>query len=205
MPTDEPRPPADPAFIVAKVDDRGTADRDDNRLLPGATFEVRPDDGDGVYEPNGDDAPALGGDNSSTGFTVYAPDAPGRYWVAEVVAPAGYDMAASILVDYPVPDPPENCVVIEGSRRCQADDDGTGGFIIVVVFDSPTGGVAPTEATTTLPPTSTVEAAATTRPADPAVIAAALAAVVALAATWHRQSQHRGAFDRRSVTYRKRG
>ena len=169
-------------MIVAKVDDGGTADRTDDQLLPGAAFEVRPDDGDGVYEPDGDDAPALDGDDLGAGFTIYAPDAPDRYRAAEVDAPAGYDVAAPILVDYAVPDPAENCVVIEGDRRCLVDDDGTGGFVIAVVFDSPTGGgVAPTDAAVTPPSTSTVSAHATTKPTVPAVIVSALALVAVLA------------------------
>ena len=195
MPTEEPGPPADPPLIVAKVDDGGTADRTDDQLLPGAAFEVRPDDGDGVYEPDGDDAPALDGDDLGTGFTIYAPDSPDRYWVAEAVPPAGFDVAPPILVDYAMPDPPENCVVIEGDRRCLVDDDGTGGFVIAVVLDSPTGGVAPTDAVVTPPSTSTVSAAATTKPTVSAVIVsalalvAALALVVGLAATRRREAQ----------------
>ena len=41
----------EPPIIVTKVDDQGTKNRDDDQIVGGAKFEIRLDDGDGVYEP----------------------------------------------------------------------------------------------------------------------------------------------------------
>ncbi len=178
-------------MIIAKLDDRATADRADDQLLPGATFDVRPDDGDGVYEPTGDDGPPLDAVELGTGFVIFKPNATGRYWVAEVVAPDGFDTAAPIMVDYAVPIPPENCVVIEGDRRCRVDEDGTGGFVIVVVRNSPIGGLAPADAVMTPPPTDTVGTETTGSRWFVPVLAGAIALVVGLLTGWPRRPNQR--------------
>jgi hypothetical protein len=147
-PTGSVAPTEDPGsvepLIVAKVDDNGTPDDpDDDRLLPGATFALYLDDGDGDFEPDGDDAPPLDPVSSANGFHVFHPPTPGSYWVVEVDPPTGFDTEPPRLVDHLVARTFENCVVTPGSTLCVPDDDPDGGYVIVVVADSPIGGVAP--------------------------------------------------------------
>jgi hypothetical protein len=140
----------DPPIIVAKVNDQGTPDTGDDRIVPGAAFEFRQDDGDRVYEPDDDDSPVLATVDATHGFAVFTPSEPGDYWVTESTVPPGLDTADPILVHYTATS--ENCSLSEGVVRCAPDDDQSGGFLIVVVVDSPTGG---TGAEVTSPPTDT--------------------------------------------------
>ena len=79
------RPDVPPRIIVGKLSDNGTpGDPTDDTLLPGSTFAFYRDDGDGVFEPEGDDAPRLAEVDSDTGFHVWTPPGPGRYWVQEI-------------------------------------------------------------------------------------------------------------------------
>ena len=133
------------------MNDQGTPDTSDDRIVPGAVFEFRRDDGDGIYEPVGDDAPVLAEVDATYGFAVFTPSGPGDYWVTETTAPAGLDTADPILVHYTAS--PENCALSDSVLRCVPDDDQSGGFLIVVVVDSPIGGVGPED---TAPPTDTV-------------------------------------------------
>ena len=114
-------------------------------------FEFRLDDGDGTYEPVGDDAPVLAEVSATYGFAVFTPTETGDYWVTESTAPPGLDTADPILVHYTASS--ENCGLAGSVLRCEPDDDQSGGFLIVVVADSPTGGVGPE---VTAPPTDTV-------------------------------------------------
>ncbi len=131
------------------MDDQGTADTSDDRIVGGATFEFRKDDGDGVYEPTGDDAPVLAEVDATSGFAVFTPPSAGSYWITESVAPPGLGIAPPVLVDYTLS--PENCGVDRGIKQCVPDDDASGGFLIVVVNDSPGGGVGGADKTP--PPT----------------------------------------------------
>jgi len=137
-----------------KVNDQGTTDPADDRIAGGARFEFRKDDGDGVYEPNGDDAPVLATVDARFGFAVFTPPAPGRYWVTEVSAPPGLEIAPPQLVTYTVDATPRNCTIVKRAASCVRDEDASGGFVEVVVADSPLGGgVLPATGHPTLPPT----------------------------------------------------
>jgi hypothetical protein len=130
--------------VVAKVNDAGTPEFADDTLLSGAVFELRLDDGDTVYEPSGDDAPVLDSATSTYGFAVFEPPAvPGNYWITEVSAPAGFDIAEPLLVPYLLADAQRNCVASGTSFTCIPDDDLTGGLVLAFVADSPIGGELP--------------------------------------------------------------
>ena len=160
-------------------------DTGDDRIVPGAVFEFRQDDGDGTYEPDGDDAPVLATVDATYGFAVFTPSEPGDYWVTESTAPAGLGTAAPILVHYTASS--ENCSLSDHVVQCVADDDQSGGFLIVVVVDSPIGG---TGAEVTSPPTDTVPDDVK-RPVNivPAVLSLVLIAAVALVSVRNRQSR----------------
>ena len=142
----EPTPPPDvpPPIIVGKLTDSGTpGDPTDDTLLPGSTFAFYRDDGDAVFEPDGDDAPRLAEVDSDTGFHVWTPPGPGRYWVHETDSAEGYDLAPPRLVDYLLTRSTDNCVVQPTELLCSPDDDGvSAGLRVVAVTDSLTGGVA---------------------------------------------------------------
>jgi hypothetical protein len=120
-------------IIVTKVDNQGTATRSDDRLLPGARFEIRKDDGDGKFEKT--DKLVFQG-VADRGFLVFKSPPEGVNWVLEVDAPPGYDTAKPVLVRYS-PSETENCVQIANKQRCRRDDDGSGGVLLVVIPDSP--------------------------------------------------------------------
>ena len=143
--------PIDPPIIVPKVNDKGTPEISDDRIVPGAVFEFRRDDGDGIYEPVGDDFPVLAQVEATNGFAVFTPPEPGDYWVTESTPPPGLKVADPILAHYTAS--PENCGLSNSLLRCEPDDDQSGGFLIVVVVNSPGGGVGPE---VTAPPTDTV-------------------------------------------------
>ena len=150
-PTGTLAPGGDPPLIAVKVNDQGTSSIEDDRITGGATFELRADDGDGRYEPDGDDAPVIDVAAAPRGFAIFLPPAPGDYWITESSPPAGLDIAPPQLVTYTTD--VEACGVIGAHRRCVPDDDGVGGFTVVAVLDSPTGGSLPAGATA--PPTDT--------------------------------------------------
>ena len=77
---------------MPKVDDQGTKTTSDDRIVRGATFQFLADDGDGRYEPDGDDAPVLATIEAPKGFAVYTPSGPGDYWVVEAAPPEGLDV-----------------------------------------------------------------------------------------------------------------
>jgi hypothetical protein len=122
---------------VAKVNNKGTTDTDDDKIVGGATFEVRLDDGDGRYEPDADDGAPLAELDSPDGYSVLVPPDEGDYWVKEIEPPQGLTTAPAMLVRYT--HTPQNCIVVEGEKRCRPDDDDTGGFTLAVIQDSPIG------------------------------------------------------------------
>ena len=167
---------------MAKVNDQGTPDTSDDRIVPGAMFEFRLDDGDGTYEPAGDDAPVLAEISATFGFAVFTPTETGDYWVTESSAPSGLDTADPILVHYTASS--ENCSLASRVLRCELDDDQSGGFLVVVVADSPTGGVGPE---VTAPPTDTVTGDVTgSDPIVPATFLVLLAGAVFVGARYRR-------------------
>jgi len=111
-------------------------------------FEIRLDDGDGIYEPDGADAPVLATLDARFGFAVFLPPAPGDYWITEVTPPPGLTVAPPMLVRYSIPSTSMNCAVLRGKQTCSPDDDDSGGFLVAVVVDSPSGGTAPDTNTT---------------------------------------------------------
>jgi hypothetical protein len=153
-PTGTPAPPIDPPLIIAKVNDQGTPQLSDDRIVGGARFEIREDDGDGAYEPAADDAPVLADLEATHGFAVFDPPGAGDYWVTEADAPPGLEIAPPQLVTYAPPPAPRNCGILRGRTICEPDEDASGGYVIVVVMDSPFG-VAPATADPTLPRTDT--------------------------------------------------
>ena len=142
----------------------GTGDITDDSLLPGAAFVIHLDDGDGVFEPDDDDAPPIQPSLVVGGFHVFTPTTPGRYWVVETSSPEGFDTAAPTLVDFLLADADENCLIADDQAFCVADDDPDGGYVVAVVSDSPTGGAG----ALTPPPTETVLPRATPTVTAPA-------------------------------------
>ena len=53
-----------------------------------------------------------------------------------------------MLVKYDATDT-RNCAVVNGDKKCKADEDGSGGFVVAVISDAPVG--HPLPATDTLP------------------------------------------------------
>jgi hypothetical protein len=149
--------PENPPLIVVKVNDNGTPDTSDDTIVGGSTFSIYLDNGNGVFEPNGADGPALATLPAPKGFAVFRPDAPGDYWIVEVTAPPGLAVADPILVQHEFNG--QNCGVLRGVRTCVADDDNSGGFTIAAVVDSPQGGVEPTSSENVTPPSTDVLAA----------------------------------------------
>lgn len=175
--TSTPEQP-EPPIVIPKVDDKGTPNRDDDRIVGGAQFEIRLDDGDKTYEPNADDGAALATVDATNGYAVYTPPGPGDYWIEEVVAPAGLTKAPAKLVPYEVPETPEICIIVGDQRHCRPDDQQSGGFTLAVVVDSPTGTYP------TLPPTDVAPRQPEGGPGpdrDPLTILGALAAAAGAA------------------------
>ena len=128
---------------MAKVDDGGTATFRDDRLLRGASFAIRVDDGDGRYDAATDDV--VGEGTAESGFLVFPAPPEGDYWIVETDAPSGFETASPVLVSHDLTDEHRNCVTQRGERTCVRDDDQSGGFLLVFVRDTPAG----------LPPTDT--------------------------------------------------
>ena len=160
------------------MNDQATSDIVDDRLLPGATFAFYADDGDGVFEPDGGDAPRLAEVGSDTGFHVWTPPGPGRYWVVEIESPPGFDIADPLLVDFLILRSTHNCVHLITGIECVLDDDPDGGYVVAVVGDSPIdGGVGPL----TPPPTDGTIDAATSGPGGLAAAIGGLLVAVGVA------------------------
>jgi hypothetical protein len=138
-------PAPSPALLVAKVDDRGTRRTQDDRPLAGAHIAIRPDDGDGDYEPESDDSEIVF-EGVTSRDPLEVPDPPaGDFWVVEVRPPQGYNRAEPQLIRRAI-DPTRNCTQRGGDRRCTPDDDQRGGSLVIVVANTRAG----------LPPTDTI-------------------------------------------------
>ncbi len=177
-PEPTPEPPVRP-LIVAKINDQGTPEFDDDVLLPGATFEFRLDNGNGIYEPDTADAPVLETIVAEEGFAVFHPPAPGSYWVTESSAPEGFDTAEPILVPFSAAQAQQNCSVIGTIVTCVPDDDLSGGFVLTFVSDSPTGGALPTTGEITPPATDVADSRPAPRVPSLLVILGVLVSIAA--------------------------
>jgi hypothetical protein len=140
--SEEPVPtvPSDPApLIVAKVDNKGTRQYSDDTLLAGAHFRIYRDDGDGRYEAD-EDTVAFDG-VAEHGFLVFERPQPGEYWVVEIDAPSGFELARPKIVRYRGDEgEPANCVAAPGAQlRCEAAIEGRPGFVMLVVPNRPAG------------------------------------------------------------------
>ena len=179
-----------PPLIIAKVNDKGTSTREDDKFVGGAVFEIRVDDGDGKYEPNADDGGVVATLKATDGYAVYNPGLPGDYWVKEVDAPNGLSKADAMLVKYRTPETPENCFVVDGKKQCKPDEDGSGGFTVAAIVDSPIG-APPTEARPAAPATDTDPAPAPTPRNDTMWLLLGLVGVASAAAYLARTAPRR--------------
>ena len=114
------------------------------------SFEIRLDDGDGVYEPDAEDGAPVATLDATKGYATYQPPESGDYWVKEVSPPSGLATAKAELVAYDATDV-RNCAVANGHKKCQVDEDGSGGFVIAVVSDAPVGHPLPPQTDTVTP------------------------------------------------------
>ena len=161
-------------LVVGKLSDGGTdGDLTDDSLLPGASFVLYLDDGDGVFEPEGEDAPPIEPTMVVGAFHIFTPPGPGRYWVVETSPPAGFDTSEPMLVDFLLARSTQNCVVAEDGESCVTDDDPDGGYVLAVVADSPTGGAG----ALTPPPTDVASAGPTIPLTGPMLVLALLSVI----------------------------
>jgi hypothetical protein len=101
VPTPTPAPTEGPqraSILIAKVDNNGTADPDDDVALDGATFEVRLDDGDGIFETE-QDVLVFGPEVAAGGMLDTSLLGEGMYWIVETGVPSGFDGSDPILVE----------------------------------------------------------------------------------------------------------
>ena len=144
-----PRPETGPApIIIAKVNTKGTNGLSDDRLLPNAEFEMRLDDGDGRYEPDEDQVVHQA--VATRGFLVLRSPPEGDYWVVEVDAPSGFELAKPMLARYPTDVVAGNCIQYGEIQRCLPDDDASGGILLVVVPDAPVEDLPRTDSDTAM-------------------------------------------------------
>ena len=159
-PTEQPR---EASILIAKLDNNGTADSNDDVLLDGATFEVRSDDGDGIYE-TGQDALVFGPADAADGLLDTDVLPGGMYWIVETVVPSGFTGSDPILVELNL-DPSKTCIWdADGLIECQPNEGQVVSLTVVIVDNTPvlpTGGVGPLTGTpkpkATLPPTDTID------------------------------------------------
>lgn len=187
-PTETPKPTETPAptdtprddqasILIAKLDNRGTSDPNDDVLLDGASFEVWADDGDGKYE-SGQDQLVFGAAEATGGMLDTDLLDEGMYWIVESTVPSGYVGSDPILVELNV-DASQTCVWdAAGLIECKPNDEESVSFTIVLVDNTPkaepapTGDVAPAtgkpRATShaTLPATDTLDAASSAPAGD---------------------------------------
>jgi hypothetical protein len=172
-PTPTPSPQDEASILIAKVDNNGTADPDDDTLLDGATFEVRLDDGDGVFEPE-QDTLVFGPEDTAGGMVETDDLTAGDYWIVETTVPDGYVGSDPILVELNL-DAAVTCFWdAEGLIECAANEGDVEdlSWTVVIVDNTPesqpTGGVGGATGTpgatarATLPATDTVDGASTT-------------------------------------------
>jgi hypothetical protein len=120
---------------IFTIDDKGTANRGDDVAIPGATYAIVADDGDGVYEAQ-KDGPVMVQISSPSGVSVLNGLPQRQYWVVETVAPAGYDLSAAVPYSPMVPtNAAQNCFDA-GNVTCYADPGG-GGMASVFFVNTP--------------------------------------------------------------------
>jgi hypothetical protein len=123
--------------IVAKINTKGTEPIRDDRLLRGAHFVIRTDDGDGEYEPDDGDEVVFDG-VAQYGFLVFQEPPAGDYWLSELDAPTGFERAGRpTFVTVEPRNPTANCFQVGTRVRCLPDEDQSGGFLVVVVPNVP--------------------------------------------------------------------
>jgi hypothetical protein len=170
-PTEEPR---QASILIAKVDNKGTADPDDDVALDGATFEVWADDGDKVFETDQDEL-VFGPADTSAGMLDTDLLDGGMYWIVETAVPNGFVGSDPILVELNI-DPSETCIWDGGGLiGCEPNQGDVSelSWTIVIVDNTPeaepTGGVGGSTGTprprATLPATDTLDGVASTAPA----------------------------------------
>jgi hypothetical protein len=121
-------------IIIAKLDDRGTRSRRDDRLLRGATFRIVFDDGDARYEPAGDRTVFEG--VATRGWLAFRPREVGGYWIVEVTAPPGYGSSDPVRVTI-VGGRQPRCLHDDGRVRCSAEEEESNGYLVVAITDTP--------------------------------------------------------------------
>ena len=156
------------SILIAKVDNRGTADAGDDVLLDGASFEVYLDDGDETFD-DGDEL-VFGAAETDAGLLDTDELEAGWYWIVEAVVPTGFVGGDPILVELNT-DASVSCIWdAEGLIGCEDNTGDVNGlsWTIVLVDNSPieetpapTGGVGGATGTPgvpgiTLPPTDTL-------------------------------------------------
>ncbi len=165
------------SILIAKVDNKGTADPDDDEALDGATFEVRADDGDEVFETDQDELVFGPAATSSDGMLDTDLIDAGMYWIVETIVPAGFIGMDPILVELNT-DPSVTCAWdFGGLIECEANEGDVSelSWTIVIVDNTPEGETPPNPPTggvggavgtprATLPATDTLDGAASTAP-----------------------------------------
>jgi hypothetical protein len=167
--TPQPSEDVTASILIAKVDNGGTADPDDDVLLDGASFEVYLDDGDQTFD-DGDEL-VFGPAATDDGFLDTDQLEAGWYWIVETVVPAGFTGSDPILVELNT-DSSVTCFwdasgQIDCSDNGNMDVEGLSWTIVLVdntpieQAPSPTGGVGAATGTpgvpgVTLPPTDTL-------------------------------------------------
>jgi Prealbumin-like fold domain len=174
-PTEEPR---QASILIAKVDNKGTADPDDDEALDGATFEVWADDGDEVFE-TGQDELVFGPAEAPGGLLDTDLLDDGDYWIVETTVPDGYVGSDPILVELNL-DPSVTCIWdFGGLIECEPNEGENSELSLTIVIvdntpesqPTPTGGVGGAVGTpgasarATLPATDTIDGTGTTAPA----------------------------------------
>jgi hypothetical protein len=143
-PTETPGDEEDQASIlIAKVDNRGTEDPDDDVLLGGASFEVYADDGDETFDA--DDELVFGPAVATGGMLDTELLDEGDYWIVESTVPDGFEGSDPILVELNV-DPSKTCIWDSaGLIECEANQDEEDlSLTIVIVDNTPEQSVQPT-------------------------------------------------------------
>jgi prealbumin domain-containing protein len=167
-PTEEAR---QASILIAKVDNKGTADPEDDDALDGATFEVWADDGDEVFETDQDEL-VFGPATTSAGMVDTDLLDGGMYWIVETIVPAGFIGTDPILVELNI-DPSVTCAWdfggLIGCEQNQGDVSELSWTIVIVdntpegdtPTTPPTGGVGGATGTprATLPATDTLDGA----------------------------------------------
>ena len=145
-PTETPSEGAQASILIAKVDNRGTTDPDDDVLLDGASFEVWADDGDEVFE-TGQDELVFGPAEATGGMLDTDLLDEGDYWIVETTVPAGFEGSDPVLVELNV-DPAVTCIWdADGLIDCEPNEGEPNdlSLTIVIVDNTPEASVQPTE------------------------------------------------------------